>query len=203
MWSGAGRGWTPGICLPHPSPDPHQAARRALGLRVLWAGPGRADGSAPTAPVSRGCSQGALQTCGPWGKGPGGRLGHVCRGSKVLSEGQQAGASVRGHPPSPAARPRPHPHPPGPATTHPQLVSSIVVPRGPLRWRRGACSVVSERTPWSGPGGRVGSGRGAGQPLPVPSACPPPPQRPALIGLPFLLSFNIFIPAFQMRRKVP
>lgn len=29
------------------------------------------------------------------------------------------------------------------------------------------------------------------------------PMRPALIGHPFLLSFNVFIPASQMGRKVP
>lgn len=61
--------------------------------------------------------------------------------------------------------------PPWSCRNCPWLVSSTVVPPGPLRWWWGACATVDERTPWSGPGGQ-GRVQGVGEPLPVPSACP-------------------------------
>lgn len=81
---------------------------------------------------------------------------------------------------------------PGPATTW--LASCILVPLGP----QGTCGIVGERSlcvQALGPGvGSWGS----------PNLCPRlAPMRPALIGHPFLLSFNILIPTFKMGRKVP
>ncbi|KAF6099848.1 hypothetical protein HJG60_011579 [Phyllostomus discolor] len=63
------------------------------------------------------------------------------------------------------------PRPPGPATARPWLVSGIVVPAGPRSWWWGACDIVGERTPWSGPEVRVGS-RGWGSPSLCPALAP-------------------------------
>lgn len=86
---------------------------------------------------------------------------------------------------------------PDPTTTCPRLVSSILVPPGARHWQLGACGMVSERSlRVQAPGAGAGSWGD-------PSLCPVlAPMRPALLGHPFLLSFNTFIPALTMGRKV-